>query len=59
MFVAAGGDRYVHVHPTGGDAVRGIVEFEARFPGPGLYKGWGQFKRGGRVRVVPLVVKVE
>jgi hypothetical protein len=59
MFVGAGAGRYVHVHPAGGDAARGRVEFEAHFPEPGLYKGWGQFKRDGRVRVVPLVLKVE
>ncbi len=58
MFVSAAG-RYVHVHPAAGDAARGTVEFEAHFPEPGLYKGWGQFKRGGRVLVVPFVVKVE
>jgi hypothetical protein len=56
--VSADGTRYVHVHPAGGDAARGTVEFVAHFPEPGVYKGWGQFKRGGRVRVVPLVVKV-
>jgi hypothetical protein len=59
MFVGVGTGRYVHVHPGGGDAARGAVEFEAHFPEPGLYKGWGQFKRDGRVRVVPFVVKVE
>jgi hypothetical protein len=58
MFVSAAGG-YVHVHPAGGDAARGTVEFEAHFPEPGLYKGWGQFRRDGRVRLVPLVVKVE
>jgi len=58
MFVSAAGE-YVHVHPAGGDAARDTVEFGAHFPGPGLYKGWGQFKRGGRVLVVPFVVKVE
>lgn len=59
MFVGAGAGQYVHVHPAGGDAAQGTVEFEAHFPEPGLYKGWGQFKRTGRVRVVPFVVKVE
>lgn len=59
MFVGVGSWRYVHVHPAGGDASRGTVEFEAHFPESGLYKGWGQFKQDGRVRVVPLVLKVE
>lgn len=59
MFVGAESGRYVHVHAAGGDAAGGTVEFEAHLPEPGLYKGWGQFKRDGRVRVVPFVVKVE
>jgi hypothetical protein len=59
MFVGVGTGRYVHVHPAGGDAARGTVEFEAHFPEAGLYKGWGQFKRDGQVRVVPFVLKVE
>ncbi|HYE18677.1 MAG TPA: hypothetical protein VEA69_09545 [Tepidisphaeraceae bacterium] len=59
MFVGVGTGRYVHVHPASGDAARGTVEFEAHFPEPGLYKGWGQFKQDGRVRVVPFVLRVE
>jgi hypothetical protein len=58
MFVSAAG-KYVHVHPVAGDADRGTVGFDAHFPEPGLYKGWGQFKTGGQVRVVPFVVPVE
>jgi hypothetical protein len=58
MFLSAGG-QYVHVHPATGDADRGTVEFEAHFPEAGLYKGWGQFKHDGLVRVIPFVLKVE
>ena len=58
MFVSAAG-KYVHVHPVGEDADRGTVEFEAHFPDPGLYKGWGQFKKSGQVRVIPFALKVE
>ena len=58
MFVSAAG-QYVHVHPAAGDAAVGKVEFEAHFPVPGAYKGWGQFRRDGRVRVMPFVVQVE
>lgn len=57
MFVSAAG-RYVHVHPVLEDATAGKVEFEAHFPEPGLYKGWGQFQQDGQVRVVPFVVDV-
>lgn len=59
MFIAAGSWRYVHVHPVGGDEGQGSVEFEAHFPEAGLYKGWAQFKQDGRVRVVPIVLRVE
>jgi hypothetical protein len=58
MFVSAAG-KYVHVHPVAGDADGGTVEFEAHFPEPGLYKGWGQFKKSGQVRVIPFALKVE
>jgi hypothetical protein len=57
MFVSAAG-RYVHVHPAAGDAVQGTVEFEAHFPEPGVYKGWGQFKWSGRVRVISFALKM-
>jgi hypothetical protein len=59
MFVGVDSGEYVHVHPLGGVAGQGSVEFEAHFANPGLYKGWGQFKHDGRVRVIPFVVKVE
>jgi hypothetical protein len=58
MFISADSGEYVHVHPLGGEAAQGKVVFEAHFPKPGLYKGWGQFKHSGDVRVVPFVVKV-
>ena len=58
MFVSAAGN-YVHVHPAAGDAEGGTVEFEAHFPESGLYKGWGQFKTRGQVRVIPFALKVE
>jgi hypothetical protein len=58
MFVSAAG-RYVHVHPMADDAAKGTVEFAAHFPNPGLFKGWGQFKHDGQVRVVPFVVDVK
>ena len=59
MFVGVAAGQYVHVHPAGGDAARGKVQFGAHFPHPDLYKGWGQFKHRGRVRVVPIVLEVE
>lgn len=57
MFVGIGTWRYVHVHPAGGVADQGFVEFEAHFPEPGLYKGWAQFKQNGTVKVIPFVLE--
>lgn len=59
MFIDTGTWSYVHVHPVGGIAQEGRVEFEAHFDTPGTYAGWGQFKTGGQVHVVPFVVNVE
>lgn len=59
MFVSTETWQYVHVHPVGGVADQGAVEFEAHFTTPGVYKGWGQFKHKGLVKVVPFVVRVE
>ena len=35
------------------------LAFHTEFPAPGLYKIWGQFRRGGRVIVAPFVVRVD
>lgn len=35
------------------------VTFHTRFPRPGLYKVWGQFDVGGRVRTFPFVLSVD
>ncbi len=59
VVVSADGKQYVHAHPDEKSEAKNVVTFGAAFPSPGLYKGWGQFKRGGQVRVVPFVVKVD
>ena len=58
VVVSADAKQYVHAHPTAGGGVKNVVSFQTHFPAAGLYKGWGQFKRAGRVHVVPFVVKV-
>jgi hypothetical protein len=58
VVVSADAKQYVHAHPTSGGGAKNVVSFQAHFPVAGLYKGWGQFKRAGRVHVVPFVVKV-
>lgn len=50
---------FVHSHPDESDPNNGhdgTLTFLARFPKPGLYKGWIQFQRKGEVQTVPFVV---
>ena len=47
---------YVHAHPLPTESGASQVSFEAHFPGPGIYKAWGQFKRAGTVVTVPAVI---
>ncbi|MBZ5724445.1 MAG: hypothetical protein LAP87_05560 [Acidobacteriia bacterium] len=50
MLVHEDGSTFVHSHPDGSaGAAGGTLRFLARFPEPGLYRGWVQFQRGGRV----------
>ena len=59
VVLSADGRQYVHAHPLTETAPDGNVEFEVHFPGPGIYKGWGQFQRAGKVATVPAVMHVE
>jgi hypothetical protein len=59
VVLSADGMRYVHAHPVEEASPAGTVAFDAHFPGPGLYKGWGQFRRAGRVSDLPVVVRIE
>jgi hypothetical protein len=58
VIISANGQSYVHAHPIGSQtqAPDGIVEFEAHFPAPGLYKAWGQFQIDGAITTVPYVI---
>ncbi len=60
VVIGAGGGEYVHAHPQerGPDDVANSVVFHASFPGGGVYKGWGQFKHGTAIHVVPFVVQM-
>jgi hypothetical protein len=52
---------FVHSHPEPGDeqASRdGTLIFQARFPRPGVYKGWVQFQRSGQLFTLPFVLQV-
>ena len=46
---------FVHSHPTGESS----LEFLARFPKPGLYRGWLQFRRAGEVRTADFIFRAE
>jgi hypothetical protein len=58
VIISADGKEYAHAHMEGAKAEGGIVAFEAHFMYSGIYKGWGQFQRGGRVQVVPFVIRI-
>src|SRR5262249_21536665 len=54
---------FVHTHPQeeippAGQPKPHVLHFYTRFPKPGLYKGWAQFKRAGEVYTAPFVVRV-
>jgi uncharacterized membrane protein len=56
---------YLHCHPeqlfTPGKTMRGgpDVPFATVFPHPGLYKIWGQFRRGNKILIASFVVDVK
>ncbi len=50
----------VHSHPDERDAnvgKDGIVPFLSRFPKPGLYRGWAQFQRAGKVLTADFILE--
>ncbi|HQR05627.1 MAG TPA: hypothetical protein PLN21_02340 [Gemmatales bacterium] len=49
---------YAHAHPDEKPLPPGEVRFMAHFAKPGVYKGWGQFKRNDKVFDVPFVIHV-
>jgi hypothetical protein len=60
MLVHEDGVTFVHCHPDEREkpvADATVVPFLARFPKPGLYRGWGQFQRGGKVLTTDFVVR--
>ena len=50
---------YAHAHPVEKLSGPGAVQFMVHFSKPGIYKGWCQFQRGGKVFDVPFVVEVK
>lgn len=56
VVISESGADYVHAHPLDSKSDGGVVEFEVHFPGPGIYKAWGQFQRGGKIFTIPAVI---
>jgi hypothetical protein len=55
MLVHEDGVTFVHSHPD----ENGGLNFLSRFPKPGLYRGWLQFKRNGRVCTADFLFRAE
>jgi hypothetical protein len=51
-------EQYLHVHPVNEEESGPVARFATNFPKEGLYRIWGQFKRGGETFIVPFTVKV-
>ncbi len=58
QIVSDDGNDYVHSHPLDHEPTTSshIVSFQATFQKRGIYKGWGQFRVGEAIRVVPFVI---
>ena len=48
------GVTFVHSHPDDRGATPGTLDFQARFPKPGVYRAWVQFQRAGQVHTAAL-----
>lgn len=55
----AGDEAHSHHHGTGNEKTKAMVYAHLRFPKPGIYKLWAEFKREGKVITVPFVLKVD
>lgn len=57
QIVSDDGNDYVHSHPMDHEpkSLSHVVSFHATFQKRGIYKGWGQFRVGEAIRVVPFV----
>jgi hypothetical protein len=66
---SADGAIFGHIHAAAPMAPAGVagtgmrygpdIRFAYTFPQPGRYQLWGQFKHGGTIVTVPVVVEVE
>lgn len=59
ILIQEDGATFVHSHPDEADPTNGKtgqITFLARFPKPGIYRGWLQFQRGGKVQTAAFTV---
>lgn len=59
VILSADAEQYLHVHPLDEAASGPTAQFATSFPGPGMYKIWGQFQHENEVFTVPYVVEVK
>jgi hypothetical protein len=57
LLVHEDGATFVHSHPSEGETTPGTLRFLARFPKDGLYRGWVQVKRNGRILTADFVLQ--
>ena len=60
LLVQQDAETFAHAHPD--DRERGVgrdgrIPFLVRLPKPGVYKGWLQFQRGGKVETVEVALE--
>jgi hypothetical protein len=54
------GETFVHSHPDDRTPdPKGSLPFLTRFPKPGLYRGWMQVQRNGKVQTADFIVQAE
>ena len=58
VVLSADGKKFVHAHPEANAPDKNVVTFMAHFTAAGIYKGWGQFQRAGKVVTIPFVLNV-
>ena len=62
MLLHQDGITFVHSHPDESDPAngqRGTLTFLARFPKPGIYRGWLQFQRADQVQTAAFTWEVK
>jgi hypothetical protein len=62
MMIPLDGQTLVHCHPDEREPIASkgaavTIPFLVRFPKAGLYRGWGQFQRGGRVLTTDFLIR--